>query len=180
MGTTHPLFRDLGYWPRICPTRSLRPTQSVASSPHPNAQGVPPLLHSFSNKVRVIFFVMSPFAYCSLPSPSCSVPSRTKPALLNRITSFPGEYDDPSPLHLRYIEKRAVCPIAIQTTVYLFFSSGSQVPFASTTVAAPRSTGIPGDNISGLLIPSPNPNANPGPPPTIGANNGDGNNGVPP
>lgn len=80
-----------------------------------------------------------------------SVPANTKSAPLSRITSYPGEYDDLSPLHRRYIEKRAVCPIVIQTTVYLFFSSGSQVPYSTTTVAGPRSTGIPGDDINGLL-----------------------------
>lgn len=81
----------------------------------------------------------------------CSVPTRTKSAPLSRITSPPREYEDPSPLHRRYLEKRAVCPIVIQTTVYLFFSSGSPLPYSTTTVAGPRSTGIPGDNLNGLL-----------------------------
>ena len=107
-------------------------------------------------------------AYCLL-QPSRSVPNRTKSAPLNRITSSPGESDDLSPLQRRYIEKRAVCPIAIQTTVILYFSSGAQFPFSTSTIAGPRSTGIPGDDINGL----PNTNANAGPVPTNKPTNGE-------
>jgi len=86
-------------------------------------------------------------------SPSqTSTPSRTKSAPLNRITSPPEEYSDSYSLHRRYIEKRAVCPFVIQTTVLLYFASGAQTPYSSTTVAGPRSTGIPGDDIDGLPI----------------------------
>jgi hypothetical protein len=178
MESTQPSSRKLClYRPRISPTCSLRPRHSRASVLDPDAQGIPPFRQSFSNKVRGL--VVPPSVYCLLRPSSCSAPSRTKSAPLSRITFSPREYDDLSPLHRRYIEKRAVCPIAIQTTVYLYFSSGSQLPFSSTTVATPRSTGIPGDDIDGLLNPGPGPNAAP----TSNPVNGEGidnGNGSPP
>jgi hypothetical protein len=118
-------------------------------------QATPNESHRFASPSQTrweLYFFLWRLSACCLLEPSTSTPSRTKSAPLNRITSPPEEYSDSYSLHRRYIEKRAVCPFVIQTTVLLYFASGAQTPYSSTTVAGPRSTGIPGDDIDGLPI----------------------------